>query len=1084
MSDDASTVAFTSDQYDLVDNEYDITTNVFVYQQTSTTPTTGSISGQVFNDLNGNGTLDPSEIGLAGETVYLDLMGDGQLDPGDPTATTNAGGSYSFSGLAPGMYTVGEVVPTGFQQTTHATQSAIVTAGQTTTGPSFGDQAVPPDLKVQTVTVPASIAPGQSAAGISYTVVNQGAAAAAGDWQDAVYLSTGTTIDASATLLAVEPHTGGLAAGSSYSVSLADVTIPTLAPGTYHVLVQVDRRGQVSEPAAEKVDEAGASLQTLSLTIPALTIGSPAADTFGTPGQDHYYQVTVTAGQNLLLTVASQAASGTLSISERFGDLPVPGSTDETTAGTSGPGQTLAISPTQAGTYFIDVHSEAGAAASAGYTLTATTPALGLLSASPTAVGNAGPSTIEIDGLGLTQATRYALIGPGGTIAAQSVQFNSGSQALATFDLAGVAAGSYTLQATPAVGAVATLSGALTVKAGSGAQLVTSVSGPANVRVGRIYGFTITYANTGDADAVAPLLQIVAPADTLIGLVPDAADLDNSTLQLMALSPDGPAGVLRPGQQGTITVYFQASPVSPVITVSTITGDDATPMEYGPLSPELQGTDIPDAQWAPIYAAFEQEVGPTTGDYVQMLARNATLAPAGSGEESDPFVLAEQQINVATATVSTSIRGAVTSSDPSVTLGGLAVTAYDATTNEDFAATTLNDGSFSIPNIDPGTYQISVTGVLAANPPTVTVAASQALTGVAVDVTEGDVIAGLATTAAGGTPVAGATVEAIADDGTPYQTETQPDGLYRLTGLTPGTYTLVVQAAGLAPSEVTGLIVSATPATQNVSLAPGATLTGSFTIEAGGPSGGTPFVVATLSGSTDFNQSYYGTVQGSQYSIPGLPAGTYDVSVSLDGYVSQTVTGVNVAAGLSQGAGNVTLAPAASVTGTVLQAGTTTPAAYDQVFALQGTTVVAATIADANGAFEIDGLPPGTYTFAAGTPTSGISPDVFRTPDAISPAGGNDSTPMDLKQGVNKIGLPLDDASYDTMLANVRNNIQVKDQYLKQFILKDTGLIDGLRLCSKASPRRRSAPGARACLKWPRSPQMMSLCSLIILLMN
>ena len=132
-----------------------------------------------------------------------------------------------------------------------------------------------------------------------------------------------------------------------------------------------------------------------------------------------------------------------------------------------------------------------------------------------------------------------------------------------------------------------TLPGALTVSTGTGAQLVTSVTGPASVRIGRIYAFTITYANIGDADAVAPLLQIVPPSDTPIGLTPDPDNMSD-TLQVMALAPSGPAGVLAPGAQRTVTVYFQAPTDQPTITVYTTTADDPTPMDYTDLSPILQ----------------------------------------------------------------------------------------------------------------------------------------------------------------------------------------------------------------------------------------------------------------------------------------------------------------------------------------------------------------------------------------------------------------------------------------------------------------------------------------------------------------
>ncbi len=71
-----------------------------------------AISGTKYNDLNGNGIKDTDEPGLAGWNIQLSK--DGNVI--NATAT-GQDGSYAFSNLAPGTYTLSEVAQDGWTQT-------------------------------------------------------------------------------------------------------------------------------------------------------------------------------------------------------------------------------------------------------------------------------------------------------------------------------------------------------------------------------------------------------------------------------------------------------------------------------------------------------------------------------------------------------------------------------------------------------------------------------------------------------------------------------------------------------------------------------------------------------------------------------------------------------------------------------------------------------------------------------------------------------------------------------------------------------------------------------------------------------
>jgi large repetitive protein len=107
---------------------------------TSTGTSTGTMSGMVFNDLSVSGAFQTGDPGLAGRTVFLNNDGSGTADGTNPQTTTDANGNFTFSGLAPGNYTVMEVIPTNHGVTlTTKVQTLSITAGLNVTGVDIGN---------------------------------------------------------------------------------------------------------------------------------------------------------------------------------------------------------------------------------------------------------------------------------------------------------------------------------------------------------------------------------------------------------------------------------------------------------------------------------------------------------------------------------------------------------------------------------------------------------------------------------------------------------------------------------------------------------------------------------------------------------------------------------------------------------------------------------------------------------------------------------------------------------------------------------------------------------------------------------
>jgi uncharacterized delta-60 repeat protein len=107
----------------------------------STIADTGSISGTIFGDTNGDGTRETGEPGLAGYGCFIDFNGDGVFDSGDVRVFSDATGHYQFLGLAPGAYTVVQNLGSGQAHSFPLGSNsftATVTGDAVTTGGGFG----------------------------------------------------------------------------------------------------------------------------------------------------------------------------------------------------------------------------------------------------------------------------------------------------------------------------------------------------------------------------------------------------------------------------------------------------------------------------------------------------------------------------------------------------------------------------------------------------------------------------------------------------------------------------------------------------------------------------------------------------------------------------------------------------------------------------------------------------------------------------------------------------------------------------------------------------------------------------------
>ena len=149
----------------------------------------GTLTGVVYNDVNNDGTqATTGEPGIAGVKVRLTGTDD-QGRAVDKTATTGSDGSYSFSNLRPGTYSIREEQPRAYldgkekvgtgngSTTTNDRITGITfTSGAALTGYTFGEQARA-DLRLVQSPPVTTINPGGTVT-ITYTLKNVGSAPA------------------------------------------------------------------------------------------------------------------------------------------------------------------------------------------------------------------------------------------------------------------------------------------------------------------------------------------------------------------------------------------------------------------------------------------------------------------------------------------------------------------------------------------------------------------------------------------------------------------------------------------------------------------------------------------------------------------------------------------------------------------------------------------------------------------------------------------------------------------------------------------------------------------------------------------
>ena len=359
----------------------------------------------------------------------------------------------------------------------------------------------------------------------------------------------------------------------------------------------------------------------------------------------------------------------------------------------------------------------------------------------------------------------------------------------------------------------------------------------------------------------------------------------------------------------------------------------------------------------------------TAGALTTTTAADGSYSLAGLAPNSYTVTFAQPAYLTAQRIVTFTSREAMTLNVALTGVGGISGTVLDASTGQPIAGATLAIGAasatsnasgvFTFTQYPAGTDQLtaSAAGYLAATQ-AVRVTAG-AITNVTLALVQaGGSVSGHIYALATGSTLANVsmTLTLQSAGGATLQTlsaQSDANGGYQFTGVAAGTCTITATLTNYAANTVTLTLANNDTATLNLSLADALTISGSVTDAVTG----NPIAGATLSAG---GQTATTAADGS-YTLSGLAPATYAVSAAAAGYRADTEVASIITGSATQ---SFALLPVLHISGQVTDVVTGAPVANAVVTLGQKSAT-----ADAQGNYQLDDIPAGSYPITAAAAT-------------------------------------------------------------------------------------------------------------------
>lgn len=444
-------------------------------------------------------------------------------------------------------------------------------------------QPPPSDLIAENIVPPAMGFVGELMT-VQYDIRNQGSNPATGSNKDIVYLSADSTWDVSDVQFSIVQNNSNLAP-QTFNTRTTTASVPGLALGDYFVIVRTDALNNIFE--SNDTNNLAVSTQKVVITLPELIIDSLTLDTL-TNLTELYYRIEIPdslINETLLITIEGDSINGVNELYTSFNAVPTRANHDYSQVTPFEAHQELIVPSLRKGTYYIMTYGQVSGNTTQPVTLLAEILPFEIRSVQTNQGGNTGNVTVKIEGakfdnnmeVRLEDSTR-------GMVIAHSVYYINSTTIFATFDLQGESIGLYNVVlrklnnelailedgfeiVTGAIGGGGNIGGdnggnngfSCTIDNISTEGLLnTNIQHPPNTRLNRVVAITIQYANNSNIDIPIPTRLLISTGGAPLSYVPTQFILSNQELFLEFSELNGPLDVLRPGANGSLTIYTKA----------------------------------------------------------------------------------------------------------------------------------------------------------------------------------------------------------------------------------------------------------------------------------------------------------------------------------------------------------------------------------------------------------------------------------------------------------------------------------------------------------------------------------------------